>query len=461
MHQNSVKQREYIQLATGQEISPYVSHRTATTRVAMLDIDELMYDSKLQEKLLRLEQRGYNTVVLPLMQHGRITALPDKKKPGAPLVGLLPKTLAEMEADCETSVWVSIDPLSASVQGDKTLSQFARLHQEWLMRNSNGHSSPIGRKGFSPIFSWINEEYRRYLGDLLVSLAENNRFTGIVLDFRAYPIRCSDPERWYCCSYASQKRVLKELNFPFNDLLQSGTRSEIHQWQRWVYNELTAFVKYLKSRVRVARYDIFWKILVDVGNPHDPEESPWIKWLSTGLIEETLVTFNPTEFAPNAVIEQIDVAAMQGRLILPVFKTEDSLQMHWETMGRSCITGYMVEKPEFDSVKSLPAFQSYWEHCGALEDNPHETCIALSKFLAKRFTRNHRLGRYYERVAKALDEFEPTPEMLGLLIGKLATVEVRLADASKVLEPEFRPLTREMELLVRMLPTIRIKPEVY
>ncbi|MDX1971677.1 MAG: hypothetical protein SFY68_04005 [Candidatus Sumerlaeia bacterium] len=436
------------------------AHQAATTRGAFLDLQA----GNSVEGFHRLARRGYNTVLLPLMKNGDLAAKVvqiNRSVGRTGLSGSLPTLLREIAGDPGSSLWISMDPLSAGDSAEGSLSPFARSHADWLLRNSQGRMYPVGRRGFSPLFSWVNMEYRRYLGDLLVKLAENYQFTGVVLDFRAYPIRSSDPERWYCCSYSSQIRIQEELGLRFDSLLAHGTRTEIHRWQRWVTQELTAFIQYLKSRVRVARYDVFWKVLVNYTNPHDLEESPWIKWIKDGLVEEVLVSWKPESTTLSTLIQQTDLAVGEHRLILPVLRNEADLQEYWGGIRDSCVTGYVVEQPDDESIKLLPTFPSYWSFRKALEDYPHETSIALAKFLAEQFGREHRLGRLFGRIATGLESFTPVPDQVALVLKKIKQLEKRYGAISATLKKDEVHLKREMELMMRLLPTVRMKPEVY
>lgn len=437
--------------------------KSATSRIAFLTLPTTEIELARQDNLASMSSRGYNTFVWPLLQHGRLTADFPKKKAAYSndLTGLLISAMGRRMESNDASHWILVDPLSATHPNSKELSSFAAKHREWLMRNPQSRRTPIGERGNASLFSWVNPNFRRYLGEILVALAETQTFQSIVIDLRAYPIRSNDPTRWYCCSYESQTRASEELGIQFDQLIANGTRSDIHRWQRWVYQELTTLIRYLKSRVRVARYDIFWKVLVSYDNPHDKEQSPWVDWVRSGLMEEVLVQFDPEEVSPTTMIQQIDVASGRKGLIVPVYEDEANVQTNWEQLATACTTGYAVLDPNFKPGPSLPEFTSVWEYNGALEDNPHETAVGLSKFLSSIFDEDSSEHRFYKRLTKVLENFEPEPESVSRLLGHAVKMEKRLESIRYKLSKDQKKFEREMELLLRILPTIRMIPEVY
>src|SRR5690606_5336010 len=104
-----------------------------------------------------------------------------------------------------------IDPLSAGPRHTGRLGSLALEHREWLLRNSAGHLLPVGAEERDPLFSWMNREFRLWLGNLLVELAEALPFTGVVIDLRRFPGMAEEAERWYCCSFDSQVRAEEQL----------------------------------------------------------------------------------------------------------------------------------------------------------------------------------------------------------------------------------------------------------
>jgi len=219
---------------------------SATTRVAYANLPRTEVEYSKIDPIPKLLKRGYNTLALPLMKDGRLLALPKenrKKNDKEELEGILIKAIDQTNELGDASVWVTVDPLSASDSESGELSNFAEEHRNWLLRNTRGRAVPVGKFGNKPLFSWLSSSYRRYLGDLMVSLAQTQNFEAFVLDLRQYPVRSSNPDRWFCCSYESQERACEVLNVNFETMLSEGNRSEIHRWQRWIYQELTTLIR--------------------------------------------------------------------------------------------------------------------------------------------------------------------------------------------------------------------------
>jgi hypothetical protein len=414
--------------------------------------------------IARLRNRGYNTLLVPVFAEGSPTVQPASRRAarhGDLLTGPGIVALEAAVALPRTSVWVYVDPLSAGDPRSTNLSPLARRRREWLARNTRGRTTPIGNQAVpDPLFSWINRDWRRYLGDLLYRLAEAWPFGGIVLDLRHYPGISDDRQRWYCCSFQSQEVTETVLGVSFERLLSDGTREEILAWQRLVVAELHAMATYLMARVNSVRRDVSWKILVPRVGVIDEREAPWARWFAQGQFDELLLPADGGDRPLPAAIARYDSLTGTPRLLAPVFRTEQDAIAAADLLRPLPVPGYLVLRPGTDPQVQLPDVFPRWSGGGALEDSPDEAARALARHLEEEFGHDSRCGRFFRRIGATLDLRAPTYPLLDRLRGRIGTLRERLLDGRLPIDEDRRHLLREVDLLLRLLPLIRPAPPV-
>ncbi len=435
-------------------------NRPLMTRAAFVSLQAKEHRRDARARLHRLVQRGYNSLILPLMQHGGVTV---RLRKAGELEGPLADVLPHIFTQERCSVWLYIDPLSASTTGEARLGSLAKEHRDWLIRNTQGHLTPIGDEYTYPLFSWMNTSYRRYLADLLVVMAETQPFSGIVLDLRCFPGMSDNQDFWYCCSYESQTRAEQALGLDFEQLLSEGSRKQIADWKKWVLDELGEFLSYLKARTHVARSDLSWKLLIPrMPTKSSSESMPWFDWFDEGLMDELMVANDGRTPTVSALIDQIDQIAGRRMLTMPVYENEATLHEADTQLAKAPTPGFAVIEPLDDpSADPLPDCQSNWRHRGALEDEPLLASTALAAYLETEFGEDEKLGRFFHRVRQYLGDFEPEPDELEKMFERTFAFEDRLAKGDLEIPDDKRHLLREMKLINRLMLTIPAPPVSY
>ncbi|MBX3729297.1 MAG: hypothetical protein KF858_08950 [Candidatus Sumerlaeia bacterium] len=440
------------------------------TCAAYVDLNEISETEKRNKNkeiaahVTKLRSRGYNTLLIPVFAEGSPTVHPAGRRAarrGEHLTGPGVVALEAALALPRTSVWLHVDPLSAGNPRSTSLSPLARKRREWLARNTLGRTTPLGNQAVpDPIFSWINRDWRRFLGDILYHLAEALPFGGIVLDLRHYPGISDDRQRWYCCSFQSQEVTESVLGLSFERLLAEGTREQINAWQRLVVAELHGMATYLMARVQSVRSDVSWKILVPRVHVIDEREAPWAEWFAGGQFDELLLPADGGDRPLPAAMSRYDGLTGTPRLLAPVFRTEQDAIAAAETLQPLPIPGYLVLRPGTDPEVQLPDVFPRWSTGGALEDSPDDAARALARHLEEEFGTDTRCGRFFRRIGVTLDKVTPTYALLDRLRARIGVLRERLLDGRVPLDEEQRHLLREVDLLLRLVPLIRPDPPV-
>ncbi|MDK2970591.1 MAG: hypothetical protein PWP23_346 [Candidatus Sumerlaeota bacterium] len=416
------------------------------------------------QRVARLRNRGYNTLVVPLMEEGKLTvAIRSRRGNAGPPVFEGPGIAAIEHALnlARTSVWVYVDPLSAGVPKATELGPLALQRREWLVRNSNGHTSPLGNQIIpDPLFSWLNRDYRRFLGDLLYSIGESFPISGILVDLRRYPGISDECGRWYCCSFQSQEVAERELGLSFERLLAEGGEKEVRAWQRLVVSELRHFVLYLASRLQPVRTDLSWKYMVPRPSQPEETEAPWLEWLADGVFDELLLPASTEEYDLDESITRLSGLGGAPRPIMPFFHDEQDVLADAEALEWLPVPGFLVLNPGTDPETQLPDAFPRWERGGALEDAPIEAARALALYLEEEFGEDSMLGRFFRRIANYLEDFVPTPEHAERLVERVDTIRRRLFDGEIPVDRNQRRLLREVDLLVRLLVIVKPAPQM-
>jgi hypothetical protein len=353
-----------------------------------------------------------------------------------------------------------VDPLSAGPPKTSEHGPLARIRREWQVRNTQGRLTPHGNQNIpDPLFSWLNRDYRRFLGDLLYAIGEGHPVSGVVVDLRRYPGISPECERWYCCSYHSQEVAERELHLSFERLLAEGGEKDILAWQHLVVAELRHFLQYLASRLHAVRHDLSWKCMVP--RPKEPreQEAPWLAWLADGLFEELLLPASTAEESLDENLTRLSGIGSVPRPIMPFFHDEADVLAEADSLPWLPVPGFLVLNPGVNPERHLPDAAARWERGGALEDSPAEAARALALYLADGFG-EARLGRFFRRLAGYLEDMVPTEERVQRLVERVDTIRRRLFDGEVPVEEEQRRFLREVDLLVRLLTMVKPPPRL-
>ncbi len=435
--------------------APAASH-PAQTRAVLLPLRVRDSPKAVAGRIKTLVARGYNTLLVPVVEGGEWLAAPAGENPRAGWRGPAAFALNTLATMPNVSAWLYADPFLAGPRGSGKLSLFAQSHRAWLVRNTLGRTRPLGIRGNEPMFSWLNTDYRRFVGDRLLALAVDFAFTGVVIDGRGYPGISHNPERWYCCSFQSQQRAEEITGLRFDELLSRGSQEQINIWRAWTVKELRAFIQNLKARMVAFRADLGWKAMLMSDPRIPPYESPMIGCFAEGLVSEILIVCDPGQ-TPGVVQAEVDRFLHQKRLILPAYVSEDGLASHREDFHDLAVPGFVVLEPRMKGELPAPQMSTSWGESYALEDNPLAAVGALSCGIHQALGDDHKLGRFFRRFADYLVADVRTAHDIEHMLRSVRAIEERVAAGQPDFELAEAPgVRRDLALISRLLTGMEI-----
>jgi hypothetical protein len=428
----------------------------AQTRAALLPLVPHDTAKQVVTRIQQLIDRGYNTLLVPVVAEGEWMAEPAGANPRAGWKGPAALALDTLAALPAVSAWVYADPFLAGPRGSGDLSPFAREHRAWLIRNTLGRTRPLGIRGNDPLFSWLDPDYRRFVGDRLLALAVDFAFTGVVIDGRGYPGISQNPDRWYCCSFQSQQRAEEITGLRFDDLLSRGSQEQINIWRAWTVKELRAFLQNLKARMVPYRADQSWKVLL-ASDPRLPlYESPLIACFAQGLATELLIACDPGQ-SPGYVLAEVDAFLHQKKLVLPAYGSEEDVEGQAADLEDLAVPGYLVLEPKVGGERMLPTVPGRWSESYALEDNPISAVAAMAQHIHDELGGEHKVGRFFRRFADYLVADERTASDIEHMLRSVRAIEDRIDGGEAEFEVgENRGVRRSLGLISRLLTGIEI-----
>ncbi len=420
---------------------------TLQTRAAWLSLDGSPSAEALVRRVDELVAAGYDSIAVPLLSRGDALVEPVRRgrRKGEP-DGRAMEALKAVERHPNCSVWLAIDPLTAGLS-DGTLSDLARRHREWLLRNTSGRRQPVGNCNSNPLFSWMNMSWRRFVGEMLMMIVCRHPINGIIMDLRAWPGRSDLEDRWYCCSFDSQVRAEQAVGLSFEFLLAEGTRQQIEAWQTWVTSEMRAFVESLMGRTRVFRSDLQWRLFLPPTDPRDHAQSPWVDWIADHIVSEVILSPGGEELTFEHQIEAME--SVSGTRLLAM------------TAG----PGQNADDSESWPFSGTLDLQPSGEPAGSQETilpaaNPLEHALQLIVFVENQMeeSRGRRFVRHARRV---LEGFDATPEAVAALHERVRELEDKIANGRFGFQKEHSRLIPEARLCLRLLGSVQPNIPVY
>jgi len=349
------------------------------------------------ELIALLTARGFNTVILPAMQHGAVNFWVDSK--GEITTGTcLARELLVAIRDHGFSVLLGVDFLSAGAVGARRLGSVADRHRNWLIRTSRGRHRVNQFPEVPGLFCWTTLEFRRFLSNLLVSIADSYPIDGIVLDLRRIPHTTNDPRSWTHLSFSCLERIPRELGIDIEDFLNQPSVDTLERIRQWRLAELHHFIGALKARIQISRQDPIVAAIV----PREPRETPTPPWLDPvrrGVINEVIVPFDHEDEAhPMGMIDSLGSDPVP---VLVGFETEEALRTRTQLVDDLGALGFVVMDPDPSEHDLPPPPPTEWSEPGAGEAEPIAAAHAIVSDLAIRFSEHEKFGPFLG----SLDQF--------------------------------------------------------
>jgi hypothetical protein len=347
-----------------------------------------------------LRDRGFNTVVLPLLQHGstHFWASRDGELKGPTCEARNAITAAR---DLGFSIHLHVDFLSAGEPGDRRLGRLAARHRNWLMRTSRGRNRINQFPEVAGLFCWTTLDFRRYLCNLLTSIVASHPVDGILFDLRRIPRTTNDPRTWTHLGYSCLERIPNELGINIADFLNQPSQDTLRRIDQWRLGELRHFIEALKARVHVLRQDVLTAAVVSFEDPEQPW-APWLDLYKRGVLEEAVFASPPGP--PDQRLELFDSMVGEPIPFLLYLESESELGAEAGWMRRKGVLGYVLGEVDLAEESPLEPEPVAWEQEGAPEALPLEASASIVSYLATSLAAHEKYGPFFNR----LDNFMRT-----------------------------------------------------
>jgi hypothetical protein len=348
--------------------------RALQTRACFLRPERFESEAGLRSTVEELAERGYNTVIVPVLHEGRITFSADAA--GGLRGNRCPAVRALRVLDeAGMSFWLSVDPLLAGPAGGRALGTLARRHRDWLMKNIDGEFALGVRGGVPGLFCWTVHEFRWLLGNLLAGLFQGYAAAGLVFDLRYLPRTTLNPATWTHLGANCLSRVRRELGIDLEDFLARPTTSQHNAICQWRQRELVHFLEALKARARHMGGEIPALVLAGLEDPANPH-APWGPLYRNGVVDSVLLEAPSDQLAAHVAALDV-VAGPTPRPYLPTVGTEAELAALGRVLPRMGAHGYCVLAPGSLRTEKRPAAPLRWNMPGAVENHPAEALELL------------------------------------------------------------------------------------
>ncbi len=337
------------------------------TRAIFLKPDACSNQEALEKEITRSVKMGYNTFVLPAMMGGK-TYFPVNSDGSLKNFSATSCRILEKLAPLPVTVWLYIDFLTAGSRRKNQLGPIAKSHRDWLARSITGDIRLSHDEATpSPTFCWMTREYRRFLGNFLVSISESFPFDGLVVDLRPLPVETEDPSTWLSMSFDILDRMPRELGFDVEEFLTHPTRQRFNHLMGWRMDGLEKMLETLKARTGIVRTrQTFLTIVSDDFDKSGKDR--WIEWYRRGLIESVALDSRDKPLAE--VRDSFKNTIEFQRPYLHVLSTKGTPGDFSEYFQSTDSSGFITLNSELRDNTPEIDYPLVWNQLGALESHP-------------------------------------------------------------------------------------------
>ncbi len=419
------------------------------TRAFFLSSALFEYRESLAEHLGYLSRKGYNTVVVPVLEDGSVlfdTTRDGELRETRRCPG---RQVLQMLRDYSFSVWLSLDIVTAGPLENRRLGSLARNHRDWLMKNYQGGYGGLTDTRVPGRFCWTSLSYRRFVGNLLVDIVEGYAIDGLLIDVRNLPRTTHKPESWTHFGTSCLRRVQSELGIDLEELLTQPTESQFQAVDDWRIAQFAGFIENIKARAQKTRAFPICLLarLFDEENPY----TPWGKSLAKGIIDEAAFRAGPGAVVKRAAA--IDKAVNDQRPYLLALDREADLDSVWDELRRVPSTGYLILDPDEEKAEPLPDPGVRWNHPGAVESNPIDAALTLLYDLYRNLDPTDPVTIFFQELEDYLEKGQENLFFQDVLKVRDDVNEVKklIAAEEGELKIDREGTLRELDLVTRLL----------
>ncbi len=273
------------------------------TRGYFLNIVQGISPTSLRQEVNRAAQAGFNLIIFPIYNNGW-TNFPSNAALSQKLPAINPlfkkwnplAHLAQYASDAGLTVWGFARPYYFHPRHSVSEQKLLDKHPGWRVR---AHPEFINRQSRKFVMRHpcpLNDDYQRFVGDLLAEVVAGYPLDGMVIDFSGFGLRghrLADAPYCFCNSC-----VAKYYDVHRSDMADDAQGDKLDQVRIWQYQETHEHLGYLRHRLMRSRRTLrlicwtppLWR--QDAVRTFDPVHELPIHWpseLSTGNIDELII----------------------------------------------------------------------------------------------------------------------------------------------------------------------------
>lgn len=406
------------------------------SRIAFAD-PEWIEGGQFADDLVLLRDKGFNAVAIPVLHQGTVTFVCSRDGTLKPADSPARDAIRAAHA-LGFSIFLHVDFLTAGPPQTRRFGRLAARHRNWLMRTSRGRHRINQFPEVPGLFCWTTVPFRRYVANLISSIAAGHPIEGLLVDLRRLPRTTNQPRSWTHLGFSSLERIQNELDINIEDFLVSPSGEVLERIDRWRIEELLRFVSLLKARFAVLHQSPLLLTLVAFEQPEDPY-APWLEVARSGLIDELILAGPPID--PAQRLELCSSLVQESRPYLIAFDTEQDAADHGSLLSGESVLGFLVLDPDPADPVSLPPADSTWETEGVPEAEPIEAVTALLAEISEVTLDHPRYGDFFVKLALYFDSIRGVlkyEDGQKIRLDLLRIHDVLLEDHGEELAPEVR-----------------------
>ncbi len=445
-----LKQESRLSKAIAKQLEGVTQH-ALQTRAWQLPTGYLEDRAALEDVVYKMTVRGYNTVLVPLFAEGEVFLRHESE-------GSLSQARCQAREGLgflrhfPSSTWLYVDPILAGPPGDLELGPIAHDNPTWLMRTAEGTHASRTPEVLPGRFCWTSREYRRFLGNLLVSTLEATPTDGVVFDLRRLPRTTDDPATWTHLGETCLARLRDELRLDLEDFLTQPSRAEFHAVEQWRLEELLQTFQILKARIQKTRPHVVVVLLVPTPRPDDIW-MPWAESYRSGVFDEVALHGPPEAFPAGA--RELDREVREPRPFLASVQTEEELEPLCPMVARSPASGFLVMNANLNAGTSLRCYAPLWHIGSALEAHPVEAALELLNDIESRLDPSDPLRLFYTNFEEYLEggsanlRYPDVMKVRSIIVDQLK--QLQESEDSSLWDESRELIVHDLDLVARLL----------
>lgn len=405
-----------------------------------------------------LAGRGYNTVLIPAMADGEAPFGIDHDGNFDPHRGALPELL-HVAVESGLSPWLLVDPFSAGAAGAQPLGATGRANRRWLQRTPDGRTIGLPGTTAPGVFCWMDNDFRRFVGNMLAICAEAFPIDALVIDLRALPEVREEPSQWTFLGIRCLERIEEELRIDVDRVLERGDRELAQQIEEWRLQGLHAFLSKAKARVNTTRPDIpvFARVALQAPSPMVPG-LPWTEPFASGVFAGAL--FDEPPVAARKHLAELEHAAQAHLPFLLMSVGEEDIVADAQQLRTLPMTGWVSRQAPIQGGPLPNLFAPKWNASGCLEADPIAAAAVLVEYLANELKSCEQAGTLFRELEALLHvtnerlgprDVRKVREGVADLLSRIESEDVAVPDMA-------RHALVEAERLVRLMALVPIPP---